>query len=349
VGIEIKEKDFDLESYDYFLAKGLIAQYPSAERDKSRLLVYHRKENKVEHRFFSEIVNYFSPGDCLVLNRTKVIPARLIGKKDTGGMIEVLLLDKISPKLWKALVNSQVTLEKKIFFPESLQAIIKEKTKECLVLEFNFPVYSFLEEIGEVPLPSYIKRKGNNDKNKLLDRERYQTVYAQEEGAIAAPTAGLHFTQELLKKLVNKGVEVVSLLLHIGPATFQPVKSEDIRKHHLEEEYFFLPSETVEAINFSKKKNKKVVACGTSVVRVLEGQTKNGILQPSKGYTNFYIYPGYQFQIIDGLITNFHLPKSTNLILISSFIGQEKVLQLYQEAKEKNYRFYSYGDAMFIS
>jgi S-adenosylmethionine:tRNA ribosyltransferase-isomerase len=353
--------DFRLESYDYFLPKEMIAQYPSAERDKSRLLVYHRKENRIEHRIFSEIVNFFSPGDCLMLNRTKVIPARLQGKKDTGGKVEVLLLEEISPKLWKGLVNSQVAVNKEIFFSHSLKAVLKGKEKNYSILEFSSTPRAYWKEIGEMPLPPYIKRNAQETENaclparqgerrteRMLDRERYQTVYAKEEGAVAAPTAGLHFTKELLEKLSARGVKIVYLVLHIGPATFQPVKSADIREHNLEKEYFFLPTDTTKEINSAKKKKKKIIACGTSVVRVLELQVKNGILNPGEGYTDAYIYPGYQFQLVDTLITNFHLPKSTNLILVSAFAGREKILQLYEEAKKEKYRFYSYGDAMLI-
>lgn len=344
----MREKNFDLESYDYFLPKELIAQYPLPERDKSRLLVYHRKENKVEHRIFSEIVNYFSPGDCLVLNRTKVIPAKLYGKKDTGGKVEVLLLKENSFQVWEALVSSSVASGGKIYFLQGLEAIVKEKKNQNLLLEFNFDPRSRLKEIGEMPLPAYIKRRMFDTGYRMLDRERYQTVYAEEEGAVAAPTAGFHFTKELLKKLSAKGIEIVYLLLHIGPATFQPVKSADIREHNLGKEFFFLPLETAEKINQAKEENKKIIACGTSVVRVLEAQVKNGSLNAGEGDTDFYIYPGHQFKIVDALITNFHLPKSTNLILVSAFTGREKILQLYGEAKKKKYRFYSYGDAMLI-
>lgn len=348
MGIEIKEKNFDLESYNYFLPKELIAQYPLAERDKSRLLVYHREENRIEHRNFSEIVNYFSPGDCLVLNRTKVIPARLEGEKSTGGKVRVLLLDKIDKKLWKAMVNPQIGLNKEISFAHGLKATIKEKNKQYSILEFNLSLHHFLKDVGKTPLPPYIKRSTKNSEDEQFDRERYQTVYAEEEGAVAAPTAGLHFTRELLSELEMRGIEILFLLLHIGPATFQPVKSEDIRKHHLEKEFFFLPVETTEKINKAKNRNRKIIACGTSVVRVLEAQTKNGEVKPGEGYTDFYIYPGYKFQIVDELITNFHLPKSTNLVLVSSFLGREETMRIYQEAIKKNYRFYSYGDVMLI-
>ncbi len=339
---------FDLESYNYFLPKEMIAQYPSTERDKSRLLVYHRGKNETEHCVFSEIVKYFSPGDCLVLNRTKVIPARLSGKKDTGGKVEVLLLEEISPKLWKGLVNSQVAANREIIFSHRLKAILRGKEKNYSVLEFSSAPRAYLEEIGEMPLPPYIKRRMLDTGYRMLDRERYQTVYAEEEGAIAAPTAGLHFTKELLKELSARGIKIVYLLLHVGSGTFQPVKRTDIREHKLEKEYFLLPADTAKEINTAKEKKRRIIACGTSVIRVLELQTKNGILNPGEGYTDSYIYPGYRFKLVDSLITNFHLPESTNLILVSAFAGREKILKLYEEAKKEKYRFYSYGDAMLV-
>ncbi len=351
------ERDFGLESYDYFLPKGLIAQYPLEERDQAKLLVYDRKRNRIEHRIFAEITKYLSPGDCLVLNRTKVIPAKLKGRKESGGKVEVLLLREISSRFWKVSVNSLISPGKKIFFLQDLEATVKEKKNQNLLLEFNFDLRSRLKEIGEMPLPPYIKRQardlprtkfGTGQAWHELDRERYQTVYAEEEGAIAAPTAGLHFTKELLTELDKIGVGIGYLLLHIGMATFKPVSVEDIRQHQMEKEHFFLPQETVEKINQTKKNGKRVIACGTTVVRVLESQIQNGKLSANEGETDFYIYPGYEFKTVDALITNFHLPKSTNLILVSAFVGREKVFQLYKEAIEKNYRFYSYGDAMLI-
>lgn len=353
--------DFDLESYNYYLPKEFIAQYPLLERDGARLLVFDRENNKVEHRVFSEIDQYFSPGDCLVLNQTKVIPARLKGEKKSGGKVEVLLLKCLEDKTWETLVKPMRSFlgGEKIIFPQGLTAVPKGKQNGKVVLEFNFSPQPLLEEIGEMPLPPYIKRKMQDIRylppeaslaqmGGMLDRERYQTVYADEEGAIAAPTAGLHFTHQLLEKIKSKGVEVVFLTLHIGTATFQPVRSADIRQHRLEKEHFFLSNETAEKINLSKERRNKVIACGTSVTRVLESRVRQGKIEAGEGDTNFYIYPGYDFKIIDFLITNFHLPRSTNLILVSAFAGREKTLSLYQTAKEDGYRFYSYGDAMLI-
>lgn len=359
--------NFRLESYDYFLPRELIAQCPLEERDQSKLLVYDRKKDKIEHRIFAEITEYFSPGDCLVLNRTKVIPAKLKGEKDTGGKVEVLLVKKREENLWEALLNSFLSPGKKIFFrgrsddsePRRdvgasekqvgvhLEAEVREKNDSFYLLQFNSDPYPLLWEIGEMPLPPYIKRQERGTRNEL-DKEWYQTVYAQEEGAIAAPTAGLHFTSELLTELDKIGVEIGYLLLHIGMATFKPVSAEDIRQHQMEKEHFFFPQETVEKINQTKKNGKRIIACGTTVVRVLESQIQNGKLSANEGETNFYIYPGYEFKTVDALITNFHLPKSTNLILVSAFVRREKVLQLYQGAMKKEYRFYSYGDAMLI-
>lgn len=339
--------NFRLESYDYFLPRELIAQYPSEERDQAKLLVYDRKRDRIEHRIFAEITECFSPGDCLVLNRTKVIPAKLKGKKESRGKVEVLLLKEISSQVWEALVNSSIPLAGKIYFLQGLEATVKEKKNQHLLLEFNFDLRSRLKEIGEMPLPPYIKRQERGTRDEL-DKEWYQTVYAREEGSIAAPTAGLHFSQELLEKISSRGIEIVYLLLHIGMATFKPVSAEDIRQHQMEKEHFFFPQETVEKINQTKKNGKRIIACGTTVVRVLESQIQNGKLSANGGETNFYIYPGYEFKTVDALITNFHLPKSTNLILVSAFTGREKVLQLYQGAMKKEYRFYSYGDAMLI-
>jgi len=348
--VDIQENIYDLRQYDYFLPKELIAQYPAPERDQARLLVFDRKTNKIEHRIFRDIADYLTPNDCLVINRTKVIPARIRGEKESSKKIEVTLLRKIDENTWEALLRSRRPLlpSEKIFFAKDLVATVQKRLEKGVILQFNFNPCVLLKEIGRTPLPPYIKRTGSVVQNTISDEERYQTIYAQEEGSVAAPTAGLHFTSPLLEKIRSKGTELVSLLLHISGGTFLPVRSEDIRQHRLQSEYFSLPVETAEKINLCKMRGGRIVACGTTVTRVLESQVEHSRVKSREGYTNFYICPGYEFQMVDMLITNFHLPKSTSLILVSAFIGQEKIISVYNEAIKENYRFYSYGDAMLI-
>ncbi|OIO75789.1 MAG: tRNA preQ1(34) S-adenosylmethionine ribosyltransferase-isomerase QueA [Elusimicrobia bacterium CG1_02_37_114] len=346
MGILRVADDLQLEGYDYALPEKFIAQHPADKRDQSKLLVFDRRENVVEHRVFSDIMDYLSPGDCVVINKTKVLPARLYCRKNTGGKIELFLLKKISENSWTALCRENVS-GKELILPDGnskVKVVDKNKYGEY-ILEFmgEIDIYELMNKYGHSPLPPYIKRHYPGKE------ERYQTVYAESEGAVAAPTAGLHFTLELMKKIKAKGIEIEYIVLHIGWATFKPVSAENINEHKMLPEYFEITKETADKINSCRQKDGRIIAVGTSTVRALESQADvNGNLIPGKGETELYIYPGYKFKVIDAMLTNFHLPKSTNLILVSAFAGKEKLLSLYKSAMENNYRFYSYGDAMLV-
>ncbi len=339
-----------LEEFDFYLPEELIAQTPLLKRDTSKLLSINREENTYEHKVFSDIIEYFNPGDTLVLNNTRVMPARLYGqKKDTGAAIEVLLLKNKEHNIWECLVKpaKRIKVGSIVSFGDGIMEA------ECVkVLDDGFRYFEFkyegifqerLDELGTMPLPPYIKER-------LTDKERYQTVYSKEVGSSAAPTAGLHFTNELLKKIKEKGVNIVYLTLHVGLGTFRPVSVENIEDHDMHSEYYTLDEETAKVINETKKNGGKVFSVGTTSTRTLEtiARDNDGKIVPATGWTNIFIYPGFKFRCVDGLITNFHLPKSSLIMLVSAFYNREKVLELYKIAVENKYRFFSFGDAMII-
>jgi len=341
---------FDLQSYQFDLPAGFIAQYPVEPRDSSRLLVLDKKDGKLADRVFTDIVDYMEPGDTLVLNRTKVIPARLFGYKPTGGKVEILLLKKSGDK-WEALVQPAKRLKtgNRINFPGTdIQAeIIKElDMRGGRLIAFNNceNVEAFINQFGHIPLPPYINRTDENS-----DRKRYQTVYARENGSAAAPTAGLHFTDSLIKKIKDKGVNITTLVLHVGLGTFRPVYSQDIREHTMHYEYYQMTADTADLLNKTRQNGKNIIAVGTTVVRTLETiyDEKDGF-SAREGETNKFIYPGYELKSIDKLITNFHLPGSSLLMLVAAFAGFSNTMSAYNHAVENRYRFFSYGDAMFI-
>jgi S-adenosylmethionine:tRNA ribosyltransferase-isomerase len=333
-----------LSDFDYHLPKELIAKYPVEPRDSCRLMVLNRKDKTIEHRIFRDVIDYLKPGDTLVLNNTKVIPARLIGKKEkTNANIEVFLLRPIEDNIWEALIKNVRRLKKnqKIIISDDFYVEFLSKDDEKAIVKIHSKdIKSDLEKYGHVPLPPYIERE---DEEK--DKDYYQTVFAEKEGSVASPTAGLHFTKELLEKIKEKGVNIAYITLHVGLGTFKPVKTEDITKHKMHEEYFTIPKETLEMIKKTKENKKSVVAVGTTVVRALETYGKFG---KTEGFTDIFIYPPYEFKIVDKLITNFHLPKSTLLMLVSAFADRDFILRAYNEAVKEKYRFFSYGDAMLI-
>lgn len=333
--------------YDYELPQELIAQTPLANRSESRLMVVNRQTGTIEHRHFSDIIDYLTENDVLVLNDTKVIPARLIGtKEDTGAVIELLLLKDMGDNIWETLCKPQrrVKIGSIITFGDgSLKArcIDKEEMGIChFQLLYEGILVEHLEALGQMPLPPYIHEK-------LKDPNRYQTVYAKHPGSAAAPTAGLHFTKELLEKIKAKGVELIFITLHVGLGTFRPVDEEDLTHHTMHEEYYEISKEAAERLNAAKASGKRIIAVGTTSTRTLESAYHNGF-EPCCATTNIFIYPGYQFKAIDAQITNFHLPKSTLIMLVSAFAGRELILKAYQEAVLEKYRFFSFGDAMFI-
>lgn len=333
-----------LSDFDYHLPKELIAKYPVEPRDSCRLMVLNRKDKTIEHKIFRDVIDYLKPGDTLVLNNTKVIPARLIGKKEkTNANIEVFLLRPIEDNIWEALIKNVRRLKKnqKIIISNDFYVEFLDRDDEKAIVKIHSKdIKSDLEKYGHVPLPPYIERE---DEEK--DKDYYQTVFAEKEGSVASPTAGLHFTKELLEKIKEKGVNIAYITLHVGLGTFKPVKTEDITKHKMHEEYFTIPKETLEMIQKTKENKKSVVAVGTTVVRALETYGKFG---KTKGFTDIFIYPPYEFKIVDKLITNFHLPKSTLLMLVSAFADRDFILRAYNEAVKEKYRFFSYGDAMLI-
>ena len=338
-----------LDDFDYQLPDDLIAQRPLAERDASRLMVVHRGTGEIEHVQFSDLPLFLTPGDLLVLNNTRVIPARLYGKKrSTGARIEMFLVHEQKPDHWQALIRPVKRVQRNtvIEFGENLCARIVQKQSDgsCLVkLVYEGQFREVLAELGQVPLPPYIKREPDAD-----DQERYQNVYAANDGAVAAPTAGLHFTQNLLQRLAQMGVERTELTLHVGLGTFQPVKVEQVEHHEMHEEYFQFPQMTADSVNACKAQGGRVVAIGTTSVRTLESTATQGRVGACSGATALFVYPGYEFQIVDVMITNFHLPRSTLLMLVTAFGGYDLIMRAYREAVQQRYRFYSYGDAMLI-
>ncbi|MGI6284502.1 tRNA preQ1(34) S-adenosylmethionine ribosyltransferase-isomerase QueA [Neomoorella humiferrea] len=339
-----------LEDFDYYLPAELIAQTPVEPRDASRLLVLHREKDMLEHRHFYDLPDYLHEGDVLVLNETRVLPARLWGRRaGTGARIEVLLLTRRTGDIWETLVRParRVPVGTEIIFGrgELKGRVISVGKEGERLLEFAYeegPFEALLERLGEMPLPPYIKEKPENP-------GRYQTVYARVDGSAAAPTAGLHFTPRLMERLQEKGIKLAYLLLHVGLGTFRPVKVENIEEHRMHAEYYEVTPETAAAINEARCRGGRVVAVGTTVVRTLETvATPEGLIRPGKGWTDIFIYPGYTFKAVDCLITNFHLPKSTLIMLVSAFAGREKILAAYKEAVAAGYRFFSFGDAMLI-
>ena len=341
---ELRKSDF------YFdLPQELIAQDPLADRTASRLLVLHRQTGEVEHHTFREITDYLRPGDCLVLNNTKVIPARLMGvKEDTGAAIEVLLLKRRENDVWETLVKPGKKARpgtKLVFGDGCLRAEVLDVVEEGnrLVRFYYDGIFEeALDRLGEMPLPPYITHK-------LQDKNRYQTVYAKHDGSAAAPTAGLHFTQELLAKIEEMGVRIASVTLHVGLGTFRPVRADNILEHHMHSEHYQITREASDIINRTKKEGGRVICVGTTSCRTVESAAdESGSVQPGCGDTEIFIYPGYQFKVLDCLITNFHLPESTLVMLVSALAGREHVLAAYQKAVEERYRFFSFGDAMLI-
>ncbi len=339
-----------LKSDYYFdLPEELIAQDPLLKRSDSRLMVLDRETGEVEHRNFFNIKEYLKPGDCLVLNNTKVIPARLYGKrKDTGAVIEVLLLKRVSGNRWETLVKpgKKARIGQVIEFGEGLLSAtvvdILEEGNRLIEFSYEGIFEEILDKLGEMPLPPYITHK-------LQDRNRYQTVYAKYEGSAAAPTAGLHFTNELLSEIKNMGVNIAFVTLHVGLGTFRPVKEENLLNHHMHSEYYEVTKEAADIINETKRNGNRVICVGTTSCRTIESAAdENGFLKPCADNTEIFIYPGYKFKVLDCLITNFHLPESTLIMLVSALAGREKVLNAYKIAVEEKYRFFSFGDAMFI-
>lgn len=343
-----------VSEFDYDLPEELIAQTPSEKRENSRMMVLNRAEHKFYHKHFYDIVDYLDDNCVLVLNNTKVIPARLYGHKDTGAFIEIFLLKQKEEKLWEALVKPSKRIKEgmviKIADCLSVKALENLGDGKWLVeLIYDGILYEILDKVGNIPLPPYIERKMTDDERKSLDYDRYQTVYAKNEGSVAAPTAGLHFTKEILEKLKNKGVEIAYVNLTVGLGTFRPVKCENILDHKMDSEEFEISQETADIINNAKAKGKKLVAVGTTSVRTLETAYQQfGEIKACKSASRLFIYPPYEFKVVDNLITNFHLPKSTLLMLISALAGKDFVFEAYKSAIEEKYRFYSYGDCMYI-
>ena len=331
----------------YDLPEELIAQTPLERRDSSRLLVLDKRTGRTEHRHFIDLPDYLRPGDCLVLNDSRVIPARLIGTRATGGAVEVVLLRDLGDGRWECLTRpgKKMRLGAEAFFGDELSAAVEEVLPDGnRILRFAYDgiFLEILERLGRVPLPPYIKAQ-------LDDPERYQTVYAREPGSAAAPTAGLHFTNELLDRIRDMGVDVQFVTLHVGLGTFRPVKSENIEEHEMHSEYCTVPPETAAAISRARENGGRIVAVGTTSCRTLESFSKpDGTIEPASGWTNIFIYPGYKFKCVDALVTNFHLPGSTLVMLVSAFAGREHILNAYAEAVKQRYRFFSFGDAMLL-
>lgn len=336
-----------LSDFMYDLPEERIAQTPVEPRDHSRLMVIHRDTGEIEHRHFYDIIDYLNPGDCLVINETKVIPARLYGERPTGGAVEVLLLKQLGPKRWETLVRPGRKLKPgaEVSFGDGrLKCRVMETTDvggRIVEFECEGSFEAALDALGEMPLPPYIHEK-------LQDRDRYQTVYAKQDGSAAAPTAGLHFTPELMDRIREKGVDIVPVLLHVGLGTFRPVKVENIEDHEMHSEYFEVTQDAADRVNAARARGGRIIAVGTTSVRTLESAAEGGKLVAKRGDTNIFIKPGYRFQLVDALITNFHLPGSTLIMLVSALWDRERILEAYKTAVEDEYRFFSFGDAMLI-
>ena len=338
-----------VSEFNYELPEKLIAQIPIEKRDESRLMILDRDKQTIEHKVFKDIIDYLEPGDCLVRNNTKVIPARLYGKKETGANVEFLLLNRIEGDIWESIVRpgNKLHIGTKVIFGDGLleAEILDTMPGGTRKVRFKYQgiFNEILDKIGLMPLPPYIHEG-------LKENDRYQTVYAKYEGSAAAPTAGLHFTDKLLKEIEQKGIKIANVTLHVGIGTFRPVKVENIEEHNMHSEHFYIKQEDADKINETKKNGKRVIAVGTTSCRVLEtiSSEKNGMVKEAEGDTQIFIYPGYKFKCIDGLITNFHLPESTLLMLVSALAGKEYIMKAYNEAVKEKYRFFSFGDAMFI-
>ena len=332
----------------YDLPEELIAQTPAEPRDSSRLLVYDRKEDRIEHRIFHDIIDYLEPGDALVINETRVLPVRLMGtKRDGTAKVECLLLKRDHLDVWEALVRPAKRLREGTFIdfgPDFFCEIIEKRDEGIVLAKFTYDgvFENFVEKYGKAPLPPYI-----HDEDP--DKERYQTVYAKTNGSAAAPTAGFHFTKELLQRIKDKGIDIIPVLLHVGLGTFRPVKVDDVTEHKMHSEYYEVSQDSADRINRVRENGGRIIAVGTTSVRTLESVAdENGHMVAQKGNTEIFIYPGYRFKCVDALITNFHLPESTLIMLVSALINREKTLEIYREAVRERYRFFSFGDAMFI-
>jgi len=345
--------DWKLSSYDYKLPQSLIAQHPAPKRDQSRMLFLERKSGKISNRNFTEIVSLLPESSCLVINNTKVLPARIPGKRQSGGKIEALLIEENNNGDWSAIVRKAGRIkqgERLEFCDGKLLAKAKERLEEgewLLEFEETERLKERLEDVGLPPLPPYIERRNASDLQNTKDRERYQTCFATEPGAIAAPTAGLHFTPEILTEIGNRGIDILEVTLHVGLGTFSSIDQEDIRKHKMHAEFFSVSSQTLRQLQVYQNNNKQMINVGTTSVRVLETLVRQNF-QESSGWTDIFIYPPCKFTMTDGLLTNFHLPKSTLMLLVSAFCGREFLLSSYQHAVAEKYRFFSYGDCMFI-
>lgn len=339
----MKKSDFN-----YNLPEELIAQNPLEHREESRLLVLNRKNNTIEHKGFKNFINFLNKGDALVLNNTRVIPARIFGsRRDKNEKIEVLLIKRLNKDTWETLVKpgKKLKIDTEIIFSEKLSGVvtdISEDGSRYIKFNYNGVFEEILDELGEMPLPPYITEK-------LDDKERYQTVYSKEKGSAAAPTAGLHFTKEILEEIEKKGIKIFYITLHVGIGTFRPVKVDDIKDHHMHSEYFSIDEATASELNFIKSKGGRVISVGTTTTRTLESMAESeGLIKSGSGWTDIFIYPGYDFKFVDCLLTNFHLPESTLLMLVSAFANKEIILEAYEEAIKERYRFFSFGDAMYI-
>ena len=340
-----------MKTHDFYydLPEELIAQTPLEKRDSSRLMVLDRESGEIEHKHFYDIIDYLNPGDCLVLNDSRVLPARLIGHRPTGGTIEVLLLRDLGNKKWECLCKPGRKMcegDTAIFGDGELTATVREVCADGnRIVEFTYEgiFLEILERLGKMPLPPYIKAE-------LQDQERYQTVYSRELGSAAAPTAGLHFTEDLLDKIREKGIKTAFITLHVGLGTFRPVKAENVLDHHMHSELCMVSQETADILNETRKAGGRIICVGTTSCRTLESLVnEDGTFSPKSRWTDIFIYPGYQFKAMDALITNFHLPESTLVMLVSAFAGREKILNAYNQAVKERYRFFSFGDAMFIA
>ena len=344
-----KEEEVKVSEFNYDLPEELIAQTPIEKRDESRLMVLNREKQTIEHKRFKDIIEFLKPGDVLVRNNTKVIPARLYGKKETGANVEFLLLNNIEGDIWESIVRpgNKLHIGTKVIFGDGLleAEILDIMSGGTRKVKFYYDgiFNEILDKIGLMPLPPYIHEE-------LKQKDRYQTVYAKYDGSAAAPTAGLHFTEDLLKQLEKKGIIIANVTLHVGIGTFRPVKEETVEKHEMHSEHFYIKQGDVQKINNAKKNGNRVIAVGTTSCRVLESiADDNGFVKETEGDTKIFIYPGYKFKCLDGLITNFHLPQSTLLMLVSALAGKDYIMKTYEEAVKERYRFFSFGDAMFIN
>lgn len=344
-----QELGMKLTDYYYDLPQELIAQDPLKQRDSSRLMVFDRKTKEVTHKVFHDVIDYLNPGDCLVINNTKVIPARLLGvKEETGAAIEVLLLQRKTDRVWETLVKpgKKARPGAVISFGDGrLKGTVTDIVEEgnrLISFEYDGIFEEILDELGQMPLPPYITHK-------LEDKNRYQTVYAKYEGSAAAPTAGLHFTKELLERIQNKGIKIANVTLHVGLGTFRPVKEDNIMDHHMHSEFYQIAAEDADIINETKRQGGRIISVGTTSTRTLESVAdEQGFVRETSGWTDIFIYPGYRFKCVDALITNFHLPESTLLMLVSAFADRESILRAYETAVKEKYRFFSFGDAMLL-